>query len=553
MRQGRFITTAVAAVAAMAVGPAGAAAAPSPFVDDTVADFTATGAQPTGTWAVEPGQVRLRPGAVSENFDGSALPTGFAATPWPMGQTGPAQTGGNASVAGGTLTVDGAHFNDTNPAPTFTAPQTLEFRATFGTDQYQNVGLANTFDEPLWAMFSTGPASIPGTFFARTLPAGTTPDTAIDTTTYNPAQPHLYRIEWTATEVRFYIDNALVATHNAVIAGPMRPVVSDLNVDLTIPPPGGPVVKVDWLGMSSAATPGTFVSHVLAADDAHTVWGAVKETGLGTGATFETRSGKNPTFDSTWSDWEPVGSGGAIQSPSGRQYIQYKATLSSAGANLDKVALDYAVDTTAPSAAVNSVDVSGTTANLTFSSPDLDTIGFECSLDGGAPATCTSPKTLADLAVGSHTVTVRAVDKAGNFSTPDSRTFSIASPSAPGGTTQSGGSSAADKTAPKVSLVARSLRASKRGTVSFRVGCPATETRCKVQLQLKDGKKVAAKKTVTVNGGKTVTVTLQLTTAARQALAKHGSLKVSTVFTATDAAGNHKTTTRRMTLRRAAA
>ena len=39
-----------------------------------------------------------------------------------------------------------------------------------------------------------------------------------------------------------------------------------------------------------------------------------------------------------------------------------------------------------------------------------------------------------------------------------------------GGGSSSGGNSSVDKTAPKVTFVAKSLRASKKGTVSFTVG-----------------------------------------------------------------------------------
>jgi hypothetical protein len=547
MRHGRFITTAVAALAAMAIGPAYAAAAPSPLTDDAITDFAA-GTAGTDTWAVEPGVVRLKPAGVAENFDGAVLPAALAATPWPEGSTGP-QTGGQASVAGGTLTVDGAHVNDANAQPTFGAPQTLEFRATFGADEYQNVGLGNTFNESPWALFGTGPASVPGTFFARTTPTGGPPiDTAIPVATVDPTQPHLYRIEWTATDVKFYVDNMLIPTPAGAITDPMRPVVSDLNV-------GGSSVKVDWLAMGSVPSTGAFVSHVLAADDARTVWGAL--TAVGSGATFETRSGRTSTPDATWSDWQQVGSGGAIDSPDGRQYIQYRATLTSAAASLDKVAIGYDIDTAKPSAAVSSVDVSATSASVSFSSPDTDTAGFECSLDTGAFAPCTSPKELTGLAPGSHAFAVRAIDKAGNVGDAATKSFTIASPSQSGGATPqpSGGNSlvaAVDKTAPKVSLVAKSLRVSNKGKVSFRVGCPATEKSCKVTLRLKNGGKSAASKTLSIKGGKTVTVTLTLNKATRQLL-EHGTLKVSAVVTATDAAGNHKTTTKRMTLRRAAA
>ncbi len=45
MRHGRFITTALVATAAMAIGPAWASAAPSPLVDDSAADFAPAGAR----------------------------------------------------------------------------------------------------------------------------------------------------------------------------------------------------------------------------------------------------------------------------------------------------------------------------------------------------------------------------------------------------------------------------------------------------------------------------------------------------------------------------
>jgi hypothetical protein len=116
-----------------------------------------------------------------------------------------------------------------------------------------------------------------------------------------------------------------------------------------------------------------------------------------------------------------------------------------------------------------------------------------------------------------------------------------------GGGQTGGGSSAVDKTAPKVTLVAKSLKASKKGTVSFTVGCPATEATCQITLKLKNGAKTVASKTVTVKGGKTKTVTLQLNKATRQQL-KHRSLKLSSVLSASDAAGNKKTTSRKVTL-----
>jgi uncharacterized cupredoxin-like copper-binding protein len=535
MRQGRFITTAVAALAVMAIGPAYAAAATSPLTDD---DFA--GGTPASTWAVEPaGVLRLKRAAMAENFDGNGLPTGLIATPWSAGS-------GSGTVAGGTLTVDGAHVNDGNPTPTFGA-QTLEFRANFGDAAYQHVGFGDTFGDGPWAMFSTGGTSPVTTLYARALAAaGGVEPAPIALTGVNPLTAHTFRIEWSATEVKYYVDDAAtpVATQPVAIAGPMRPVASDVTAD--------PVnLKVDWLTMGASPSSGTFISRVLAADDPHTVWDTLTSTGVATGVTFETRSGNSAAPDSSWSDWQAVANGGAIQSPGGRQNIQYRATLTSAAASLDKVAIAYAIDSTPPSAALDPVQASGTTAKFTFSSPDLDNAGFECSLDNGAFASCTSPKQLTGLAVGSHTFAVRAVDKAGNPSATVSKTFSIASSSSGGATQGSSGASgaAADKTSPKVSVVAKSLRASKRGTVSFRVKCPATEKSCKITLKLMNGKKVAAKKTVTVAGGKSATVTLQLAKAIRKQLRSHGSLKMTAVTTASDAAGNKRTQRQSMTVR----
>jgi hypothetical protein len=542
MRHGRFLSTALVATAAMAIGPAWASAAPSPLTDDTQADFAGAGAQ-TGTWAVEPGQVRLKPSALAENFD--AMPAGFAGTAWPTDQQNMPQTGGAATVAGGVLTVNGAHFNDTNAEPTFGAPQTMEFRATFGGEDYQSIGFARTFGEPLFAAFGVAPGSAPNTLYTRTAggsPADPAPDKLITTAGFDPSQSHLYRIEWGTADVKFYVDNALVATHATTIAGPLRPAVSDLNVTPST------AVSVDWLTMGAAPSSGTFTSRVLSADSAHTVWGNL--TSAGTGTSFETRTGNTASPDASWSGFQAVGAGGAIQSPSG-QYIQYRATLGGANASLDSASLAYTVDNTAPTATINSADVSGSGATIAFSSPDGDIAGFQCSLDGGAFAACTSPKVFTGLGAGAHTVVVRPIDKAGNVGATVSRTFSIASAQSGGGSGGGGGgssqSSSVDKTAPKVTLVAKSLKASKKGTVSFIVGCPATESTCQITLKLKNGTKTVASKTVTVKGGKSKTVTLQLNKATRSQL-KHRSLKLSSVLTATDAAGNKKVTSKKVTL-----
>jgi hypothetical protein len=102
----------------------------------------------------------------------------------------------------------------------------------------------------------------------------------------------------------------------------------------------------------------------------------------------------------------------------------------------------------------------------------------------------------------------------------------------------------------KVSVRLLSKRVSKRGTIAFRVTCPAAYSRCKVGIVLKRGRATAARTTVTVRGGKSVTVTLRLTKAVRRQLAKRRRLTLKGVITATYPGGSRSTQTLRITLRR---
>lgn len=89
----------------------------------------------------------------------------------------------------------------------------------------------------------------------------------------------------------------------------------------------------------------------------------------------------------------------------------------------------WTVDTVAPAAPAITAGPSGTVfatdATFAFSGSPGDV--HRCSLDGSAPADCTSPKSYAALSVGAHTFSVVQVDEAANASAPATRTWTIAS------------------------------------------------------------------------------------------------------------------------------
>jgi hypothetical protein len=85
-------------------------------------------------------------------------------------------------------------------------------------------------------------------------------------------------------------------------------------------------------------------------------------------------------------------------------------------------------DTTPPESTIDSGPsgtVSSASASFTFSSNEAGST-FECSLDGGHFASCSTPKSYSGLSDGSHTFEVRAKDDMGNVDlTPATRVWTI--------------------------------------------------------------------------------------------------------------------------------
>jgi hypothetical protein len=516
----RLIMVMVAMV--VAVGWAGVATAAAQTQTDT--DFS--GGAHTDTEVVPPDDLALaQVFDISEDFPGTSLPAG-----WEMAEWNP---GGSATVGGGVLTVDGARAN---PTGLYDPGRSLDFAATFTADPFQHVGFGSTFADAPWAMFSTGSG---GALFARTFPpGGTQVDTLI--TGVDPLVRHDYSIEWTPTEVRYFIDGVLEVTHPIAITAQMRPIASDFNVD-------GGSVQVEYLDLYpfpiTYPTSGTFTSRVFDAGDHRATWrtlSAALDAPAGTDVTFEVRTGTTPTPDASWTAFQPVGPGGAISGPLGRRYLQYRATLTTTDTSVtplvESVTLGYEVDTAAPVTTITNLTVSGPTALVIFSSEAG--ARFECSLDAGRFQPCTSPWEYTGLSPGSHRVRVRAIDQLGNVGPDAERSFTIASPPTP-----------PDTKAPKVRPRPRSVEVSDNGRFRVRLRCPADEIECRIVLRVRYKGKTVARKRVTVDGGDTERVTLRLNRSARAALVFRGRLRVRAVTTARDAAGNRGKTRTRMRLR----
>ena len=219
MRHGRFITTALVATAAMAIGPAWASAAPSPLMDDSADRLRGGAGAQTGTWAVEPG-----PGP----------PEGAE---WPRTSTPASRRAGGTAGRRSAGAADGRerdrrrrpadrrrralqrHQRDAELQPRRRRSSSVQRSATTST---------STSASATRSTQGRGPCSAPLPRASKARGSSPAPrghravvDTALSPSTCR--SPHVYRIEWTAMDVKFYVDGALLATHATSIAGPMRP------------------------------------------------------------------------------------------------------------------------------------------------------------------------------------------------------------------------------------------------------------------------------------------------------------------------------------------
>ena len=181
--------------------------------------------------------------------------------------------------------------------------------------------------------------------------------------------------------------------------------------------------------------------------------------------------------------------------------------------------------------------------------------GVEVSVDGSTwhPATGREnwTYTWTPSVAGDVTVRVRAVDDSGNLGPPPPG-GAAAPPAGGAGAGAVGASSssagAVDRRAPRVSVSPRRVRLSRSGRVTVRVRCPKSETRCRVTLTLKVGRRSVASTTLTVRGGSSRIAVLRLSAWARRRLQVSRTLRITAVARARDQSGNAATTTTHLQL-----
>ena len=271
--------------------------------DTTGPDFSAGTSSGTTVIIRDDGEVTLS-SVLNAEFSVPGLPADWTSTIW--------NTGSAASVSAGLLTVDGAAAHT---VANFAPAHRLEFVGTFSGNAHQHGGFAD-FVTNKWAMFSTFTGD---GLYARTTGAPGNADTLIPGNWFGA--PHLFRIEWNASNVVYSIDGVPVASHDIVVGSNLAPTFSDFNA-------GAGSVVVDWVRLGPYGTSGTFSSRVFDAGAAVTwdsaLWNAT--TPSGTNVAISVRMGNAAVPDANWTAWVPLSASGATIGGRSR-YIQYRADL----------------------------------------------------------------------------------------------------------------------------------------------------------------------------------------------------------------------------------
>src|SRR5262249_50467532 len=133
-------------------------------------------------------------------FAGPGLPAGWISTAL--------YTGGDMTFGQGGVQLQGTQITSTSPL--YGVGHTLEFAATFSGAPQQSAGL-------LLAQFTNKQNGAPMGLYATTINGLVPVQTLIPGANWFGAE-HRFRIDWTATNVVYWVDGVKVATHNVSFA-----------------------------------------------------------------------------------------------------------------------------------------------------------------------------------------------------------------------------------------------------------------------------------------------------------------------------------------------
>jgi hypothetical protein len=237
------------------------------------------------------------------SFDFSSSPTDWTTTV--------ENTGGSASVTGGSLVVDGARSGSDLRVTSGTSMSAV---ATISGDAYENIGFTQDFQDDS-AGFGTRSG---GALYAIVATGGVF--TTVTLSSSYLGHPHTYRVDWRGESFVYFIDGVQKASISASVSttsSNFRPMFEDAST-------GGGTLSVDSVTVSR------FTQHYISAVHdsgltAPVTWGTLGWTATaptGTSLSVYVRSGNTATPGGGWTAFAPITNGGSI-TQTGR-YLQYE-------------------------------------------------------------------------------------------------------------------------------------------------------------------------------------------------------------------------------------
>ncbi|MEI7555275.1 fibronectin type III domain-containing protein, partial [Candidatus Chlorohelix sp.] len=337
----QFNNTATSAVTSF-VTPAGQ------LVQNTYSQFAGGSGSNTVATAYGQGEVKLL-SPLEDTFNATSLD----AAVW---NSGAWITGGSAGNIAGNLNLSGAFVNSKTSFPL--VGLNLEAKIKFAP------GVANQHFGPSldlgsnWAIFSV-PGYDTNNLYARTNIGGTYTETLLQGVDLSLS--HVVQMKINATQIQYFVDGVLLATHSANISG-------SIPIWFSTGSATNPLL-VDWVRINNYSNTGTFVSSTMDAGVKAT-WLTLNWAGTLNGGAIqlETRS-SNDGY--TWSVWSTPNSSQTVSlAIPDAQYLQYRATLNTADPSvspvLSSVTANYNIATVStPLPTITSISSTSASASVT--------------------------------------------------------------------------------------------------------------------------------------------------------------------------------------------